>query len=523
LGNKDYNGGLFPVWITLKEPVADANSISWRIGKTSRIAYRTQARNAQNFITADTAFLYWEKAPMPHIDSVQVKRDTVKIWKRDTTYLDTVFAIIDDRLQSMPLVIEVKNILPHIKNISVSGVEQPGDSLLTIAALSGNPIVISIRLEKTFNKNGTILDMPPEMGNLIPRTQTDTLHVYEWTAPNYPIADSSIYLRIRDTGGYGERLYRVYLVVYTESSSIWVATEDELVKYSPAGARVANISGVFNSISDIAVNSNNGQLFVIDQFKNSLIIYDTYGKELYQNDVLFEEPTSVAVSVEDASIWVADAVGLHRCVFNGAELSIVMSYPMSGPIKGLSVNQYGGNFGGNFVWFTIPQSDTVGLIRNPNVQKPEFILDNWNRPSMVSHDPASGIAWVADSTRIVAIDANGKILARIKNFGFVSSVSASGGDVWASDIFSGKVYRFKGPFNTSTLQPLELTAITRGIPASDIFYTPISVSAFTADGGAWVVDRDYGMVVRLDSLGNPIASGTGLKLPKLGLTIQKRE
>ena len=531
VGSKEYRGGLFPVWITLKEPVENEGSIDWKRGKNTRIAYRTQARNAKDLIIADTAYLYWEEPPEPFvkIDSTEIKRDTVKSWKIDTTYYyrDTICAVIDNRLESMPIIIEVKNILPRIKSITVNGVEQqlqPGDSLLTIAASPGNTVDILIKLEKKFSKNRPDLRIE---GYLKYESDSDSLWVYKWS-PTGPIVDSSIYLRVKDTGGYGERLYKVYLVAYTESSSIWVATENELVKYSPEGIKVARIDG-FNSISDITVNSNDGRLFVIDQSGNSFFIYDTYGKSLYR-DSSFKAPTSVAVSVEDGSIWVADAEGLNKFEFNGAEFSSTASYELSGPIRGLSVNQYGGNSGGkNFVWFAIPQSDTVGLIRDIKdtvLQTPEFISvpepDHWNRPSMISHDPATGIAWVADSTRIVAIDADGKILVRIKNFRFVTSVSASGGNVWASDVHSGKVYRFKGPFSASAQQPLELT-VAHGIPADDVFFTPVSVSAFTADGSAWVVDRDLEKVVRLDSLGKQIASGTGLKLPRLGITIQKRE
>jgi sugar lactone lactonase YvrE len=527
----NYNGGLFPVWITLKEPVENASSISWKIGK-SRIAYRRQAIDEANLITADTAFLYWEEPPTPFIkiDSIEVGKDSLKTWKLDTTYYyrDTIFAIIDDYLKSFPIVIEIKNILPRITNLSIDGMSQPGDSILTIVAHTGGKMNIRLSLNKPFNNTfHPIVEMPKKMGELISKQESDSLYIWEWNVPRDTITDSSAYLRITDTGGYGERLYKIYLAVYTESGSIWVASEKELVKYSPSGAEVARIKDDFKLISDIAVNSNNERLYVADQQGNSFAIYDRYGKELYKNKDLFKSPSGIAVDVAGGIdyIWIADAkndassvfeANLRRFIYNGNELRhSSVDYDMSGPIKGLSIDQ----FKSNFVWFAIPKSDTVGFVSLE--PEPTFILNDWNRPSMISHDPINGIAWIADSSRIVAVNSNGTVLANISGFSFVSSVSAGGGCVWAADIKKNKVYRFKGPFNGSK-QDLALTAEFHGMAVGG-FLEPIFVSTFNADGSAWVIDKGRGTATRLDSLGHIIAAATGLELPIMGKTLQKVE
>lgn len=512
LSGKVYNGGLFPVWIELKEPVKDANIISWKTG-SSRIAYRTQAVDTvAKLIKADTAFLYWETPPPPFVKIDSLGPDSVI-----TTYYyrDTIFAIVDGQ-ESLPIVIEVKNILPRIESISINGLKQPGDSLLTIAAHPGDKMTISINLEKPFNDAFyPIVTMPTEMGNLKVVSESKVLFVYEWTVPNEIITDST-YLKIKDSGGHGERFYKVHLIVYTESGSTWVASEKEIVKYSPTGVEVARISENFGLISALAVNSNNGRLFVTDQSKNIFAIYDTYGKRLY-SDSLFKMPTGVAVNVEGNYVWVADEAKLRRFALAGDSIraGAAASYSnMSGPVKGLAVDQ----FRKDFVWFAIPQNDTVGYVENDSLK---YLPNIWNRPSMVSLDPINGMAWVADSSRIMAIDTTGKILANIKGFGFVSSISASGGSVWALDIFKGKVYRFKGPFRGS-MQDTSLTVLN-GMDVNYGFISPVSVSAFAADGGAWVVDKEAGQAIRLDSLGNIMASGTGLKLPNLNVTLQKVE
>ncbi|MDR2584512.1 MAG: hypothetical protein LBC75_13620 [Fibromonadaceae bacterium] len=537
MGN-EYKGGLFPVFIALREPVDNANSISWST-RYARIAYRTQSVNSKKQITADTAFLYWETPPplFEKIDSVQIKKDkkdTVVSWKYDTTryYRDTVLAVVNGAEESLPIIIEVKNILPRIKSLTVGGISKPGDSLLTIAANLGDKLEIQLLLEKPFKNafNKSLhpeVEMPPFMGNPKLISEDDSVFVYEWTVPNKEISDSSEYLKIKDSGGHGERLYKVHLVVYTECSSVWVAAENELVKYSPSGTEVARISGNFSSISDISVNSKNGKLFVIDESKNSFSIYNNYGKLLYNkiDTTLFKLPSSVAVDLDGSYVWIADArssvdalykARLRRfsLISDSIQLATV-SYDISGPIKGLSINQ----FQSDFVWFALPKRDTVGFVKGvPDSIK--YMKNTWDRPSMISHDPSNGIAWVADSSRIVAVDTSGKILAIVKGFGFVSSVSANKGNVWASDILTGKVYRFKGPFKGTT-QDTTLTVINgREIYG---FIAPISVSAYIADGGAWVIDKEAGMAVRLDSNGTRITSGTGLKLPILGKTLQKVE
>jgi DNA-binding beta-propeller fold protein YncE len=510
LNSREYKGGIFPVWITLKEPAREAN-VRWS-AQSALIAYSKQGIDpAKNLIKADTAFLYWDTPPTPFLHIVRI--DSAR---SDTTYYyrDTIFAIVDG-VASLPIVIEVKNILPRIDSISVQKVSQPGDSLLTIAAHPGDIVEISISLKKDFNKaNRPDVEMPREMEGLRQKSSNDSVWVYEWNVPNVSISDSSMYIKIKDYGGYGERLYKVHLVVYTESGSVWVASENELVKYTSTGIEVVRISDDFKYISDIAVNSNNGRLFVADKDGNTIYIYDTYGRQLSKN-TSFKSPTAVAIDVVGMYAWVADENGLQRFkIENDALSSASLSYgsdKVGGPIEGLAIDQ----FQKDFVWFAAPLIDTVGLViesNDPIIMS--SVTPSWNRPSMVSIDPKNGIAWIADSSRIVAIDASGTTKARITEFGFVSSVSASAGGVWASDILKGKVCYFR--------QASDNTAMG-GMVIPDEFLSPISVSALTSDGSVWIVDREAGRVVRYDINGNQIAYGTGLKLPRIGKTIQKVE
>jgi hypothetical protein len=337
-------------------------------------------------------------------------------------------------------------------------------------------------------------------------------------------------LKIEDHGGYGERLYKIHLIVYTEPGSIWVASQDELVKFSSMGTEVARISSGFTYISDIDVNSDD-RLFVADQEANFIRVYNTYGKLLYEESALFKFPTAVAVGVLGVSawVWVADAkdkiteqAQLRRFEFSGADStklgSSTVSYEMPWAVKGLSVDQYNRDF----VWFVIPEGDTVGYTRAAStITEPKYVLlsgdTSWQLPRMVSYK--NGVAWIADSGRVVAVDSSKKIKAIIKGFSEAVSISACGNGVWVSDIEKGKVYRFKGPF--SGFYGNLTTLVTDGVESIEKFSKPVSVSALTTDCSVWVVDKGYNKVVLLDSLGRLKASGTGITSPILGKTLQK--
>jgi len=520
LGSKIYNGGLFPVWITLKEPVSDISYIEWKSEK-AKIAYRSQAIDAKTqLISADTAFLYWDEPPKSYmmIDSTGEKLDTTHF------YRDTVFAVVDG-LESPPIVIEVKNILPRIKKFTVNGLDQNGDSVLTIAANPNTHLEISILLEKTFNKIGyPTVTMPKEMDGLAldEGKSNDSLKIYKWIVPSGTM-NETLSLKIGDSRAYGERLYKVRVIVYTEVGSVWVASEKELVKFSSMGDEVARIKD-FKEISDIVVNSKNGRLFVTDKKGNSIHIYDTYGKLLYEDSTLLQEPTGIAVGVDGDWIWVADTkdgtqkvtkAQLRRFQLSNDKLEeTIVSYQMSGPVRGLSLDQYARDS----VWFAIPESDSVGFTV-PTFTEPTYVVLSpkdkaWQRPSMVSY--YNGLAWVADSGRVVAVNPKEGVKAIIKGFSFVSSVSACGNDIWVSDIKGGKVYRYKGPFGGTT----DLDLDYNNYVASYKFEAPISVSALTKDCSVWVIDKEDHKVVLLDSDGKLKASGSGLTMPILGKTLQ---
>lgn len=509
-----YRGGLYKVWVNLADPVADEDQVRWKTGRAD-IAQRGVLRDENGLIIVDTVYLAWEKLPVPEVrlDSVKVDSTT---WRVDSTYVyrDTLAVVVDGQ-ETAPMIVELLNILPRIDTLIVGGVAQDGDSVLVLAAHPGDLLEIEIPFSDAFNTKYRPQVEWPEIGGLVSKLQDDSLWKWEWAVPNRNYMDTTLQLRIYDTGGYGDRLYDLHLVIYTEFASAWVASGNSLVKYSPEGAEVARIEDSLSEVSDLVLNSNAHKLWVLDRAANALHYYDTFGKKIFEDDQTFETPLSIAVDVESGYLWVSDIVDLSATTLQsrvgryalsgGALVEVGTSYVLDGPIRGLSIDQ----FERDLVWFVSPESDFVGYIRDGAAQARVFSNSatyGFNRPTMVSFDPKVGVAWIADSSRVLAIDTAGHVRASVVGFGFANSVSAAGGVCWVTDVQNGLVYRFDGNMTGTNIKA------SGGLSG---FLAPTSISAYARDGGAWVADQGAGRVVRLDANGVWTASGSGLEMPNI--------
>ena len=509
-----YRGGLYKVWVHLADPVASADLVRWKTGRAI-IAERNQSVDSDGMVETDTVYLAWEELPHPQVILDSVRLDSVS-WQVDSTYVyrDTLAVVVDGQ-ETDPMVVEIVNILPRLDSLYIGGIAQPGDSVLVMAAHPGDKLEIIMPFSDAFNSNYRPQVEWPEIGGLVNRMMSDSVWKWEWSVPNDSYMDTTLQLRIYDTGGYGDRFYNLRLVIYTEYASAWVASGNHLVKYSPDGAEVVRIENGFTEVSDLVLNSNSHKLWVLDRASNQLRYYDTFGKLLHMDSSTFETPLSIAVDVESGYLWVSDIVDLSASVLqsrvgrymlnNGSLQEVGTSFTLDGPIRGLSIDQ----FQRDLLWFVSPESDFVGYIRDGATAAHVFddpAVYGFNRPTMVSFDPATGVAWIADSSRVIAIDTAGTVVASVVGFGFANSVSAAGGSCWVTDVLQGNVYRISG----------SLRQVNANLPTPITgFLAPTSVSTFARDGGAWVADQGAGRVVRLDASGTWVASGTGLKLPNL--------
>jgi hypothetical protein len=512
-----YNGGLQKVWILTDPPTQSETQIRWKTGK-AHIAKRSWTPQA------DTVYLAWETLPEPFktVDSVRTQNDTLIAWTYDTTYFyrDTVFAVLNGE-ESEPMPIEIKNILPKIDSLVVGGVVQGGDSTLVLAAHLGSQMEVAVYLSDAFNTEFPAdVKLPDSLPGFTLLLRSDSVWKWSWTVPNDTLASTitdSLELQVTDNGGHGERTYQLRLSLYTEYGSAWVASQKSLVKFAPDGAEVARIEGEFGYLEDIAIDPNAYRLWAIDRNKHALYLFHSSGKLLYTDSAAAKNPLALAVDVVSRGVWIAQVTDptaavsrttLARFANTGDSLvASAVTYDLPGLVHSLTVDP----FSRGLVWFACTESDTVGFVSAGREAPKLFGSPSLplNRPSAIALDPSTGLAWIADSSRILAIDTSGVTAAIISGFHFVSSVSAGGGVVWAADVDAGLVYQFP-----STVKGTALIASSAGtaIPG---FYAPLAVSALASNGSAWVLDKGKGQAVRLSKERVRMAEGTGLDLPQM--------
>lgn len=509
--NKKYQGGLMKFWATIPVDIIDEDDVRWKTGAAD-IAERFIHRD-RNLIDGDTVYLHWEQLPEPKVTLDTTKNDTGGVVSVDSTYeyFDTISVVVND-VESKGIPIEILNILPRVDSIWQGDRSLAFDSTIVLAAHPGEKIQFALATKDTFNLDFRPVFEWPEFGANFTKMMNDTLEMWSIVFPNVEV-DSVFEFRVMDTGGYGIRTYLLHVISYREEGTAWVAAGRDLVKFSGSGSEVMRLKDQFRSISDLDIEPNRHEMFVLDRDANAVYYYDTEGRLLGADSSSFVDPLSVAIDVESHFLWVSDLESTDSVVSRVRKLDISdptqftetgTAFSIEGPVRGFSINQ----FERDLLWFVSPESDFIGYIINSRDTAVIFQDGfEFNRPSMISYDAESGLAWVADSSRVIVVDTSGTVHARITGFEFANSLSAGGGVCWVSDILAGQIIRFEqslsGTVDKST-----------GLVYNNLV-TPTSVSTFARDRSVWVTDQGTGQVHLIDASGNLVSSATGLKLPKL--------
>ncbi|NLB63048.1 MAG: hypothetical protein GX801_02945, partial [Fibrobacter sp.] len=466
-GNQDketkaylYRGGLMKMWIKLHEPVDDINQIRWKTGKAD-IAKR-QSLIENNQVLADTVYLHWESLPTAaewEADSSTVSGDSLTnsdslMASEKLRYFDTI-AVVVDGMESKVEVVEIINILPRIDSLFLRGIAQRGDSQLVVSVHPGERVDLAMSFVDAFNEDFPVqtIDWPDLMGEISLVNKDDSIWRWRWEVPN-ELLDTALTMVLTDKSGFGTRKYELKLIVYEESGSVWAVAGPDLLKFSSQGSEVLRVKSVFKEASDMVVNTNStiiNKVYVLDAAANKVFNFDSYGRLIKLDSTSFVAPMALALDAELGFLWVSDlskVAGdtlysrIRKFDFNSQEEAeeIGQAIDIPGPVKSLSADQ----FHRDMLWFTSAKEDMVGYI---NFSSGEYHkIDGgdlqFNRPLTVSYDPVSGLAWVADSSRVIAIDREGKIKATITDFEYANALSAGGGVCWVSDVYAGAVYKF---------------------------------------------------------------------------------
>ena len=236
---------------------------------------------------------------------------------------------------------------------------------------------------------------------------------------------------------------------------------------------------------------------------------------MYSDSTHLSQPRAIELDEETGFVWVADrsagtASGYLSRIrrfdpgSGGDSLrTLALFDSISGPVTSLSMNQ----FERNDLWFTSAEGDFVGRILDTNMNTYSGSSYSFNRPRSVSYDAKYGIAWIADSSRVVVLDSAGDVQANITGFTFVSQVSSAPGICWIADMGKNQIVRFKRDVNGNR-------KTTDGMVV-DGFQGPVALAADPSDGGVWVADTQAGRVVKLNSDGEIVLTVEGMSLPSV--------
>lgn len=216
-------------------------------------------------------------------------------------------------------------------------------------------------------------------------------------------------------------------------------------------------------------SSSGGRLWVIDQPSSFVQVYDYGGEQLFTVGYFpfFMKPNCVEVDRRDGSAWVLDYYVNKLRKFDD---------------------------GGNLIFETAAGGGEP-LIR---------------RATSIAVDQTTGACWVADRShsRVLKLGAAGKVLATVTGFRSPRSVSLvrSTGDCWVADELQKRVVKLRADASG--------TVSVGGVKLAECggFDVPWSVAA-DPGGGAWVLDKGAGAVVKVNAAGERVAEVTGFSFP----------
>lgn len=211
-----------------------------------------------------------------------------------------------------------------------------------------------------------------------------------------------------------------------------------------------------------------GRLWVIDQPGNAVQVYDYGGEQLFTvgQGYFFFKPNCIEVDRRDGSAWVLDYYVNKLRKFDRD---------------------------GNLVYETPAEGEP--LIR---------------RGTSIAVDQRTGACWVADRShsRVLKLGENGDVLATVTGFRSPRSVSLvpGTGDCWVTDELQDRVVKLRADVTGSV-----------GVAAAKVaecgdFEMPWAVAA-DPGGGAWVLDKEKGNVVKINGGGERKAAVTGFGYP----------
>ncbi len=497
-----YLGGELKLLAVFEEGV-ELSDIQWRAGASDPI-YHGYLFDEQGRVLEDTLWVEWTRLPPFSLDSVEVDSAVFRI---DTVYFDTL-GVSNALGESNVFKIKIENMNPVADSLYIQGREEPVEfKALQLTAHRGEPLRFNIMVSDPFNAGfAPRIDWVNAPGIRLVH-QIDSLFTFEWMSPTELMRDT-VEMRVTDSRGAGFRRYEVTRFTYNEGGSIWVSAGERLFKVSPAGDLIFKLNQGFKEISSIAVHPNRPFVFVADRGANQLYTFDYDGALQSVDSSNFRQPEALAIDVQSDRLWISDRNTSGQGRLRRFDVSSVDTLgveaetgPYQGPVSSIGMDQ----FEADLVWFTIPEADQVGKIRDGVEDTLYSAGYSFNRPFSISYDAAGAFVWVADSSSVYQLDTTGVVQQTIKGFGRITNVATGPQGACVVD----------GRKATAHYLPADLSGITQYSQTNPIgnFVLPYGVAYLQGENTCWISDRELGTLFKIDDSGAILVTVPGFDQP----------
>jgi DNA-binding beta-propeller fold protein YncE len=278
----------------------------------------------------------------------------------------------------------------------------------------------------------------------------------------------------------------------------WVAdpSSGAVVKFTHDGRRRLSTTRNFQRPFRLQANPKTGQLWVLDSVIQELRRVEANGARSLIS-VALQRPVDVAIDSVENSVWAADGnTGIYKFDGNGATLIQI-------PLPGVVAIAF--NYASGELWALNGTQRKLWRVARYGftfVEVPVVI----NSPKSISIHAASGEVWIADSTRVLVVHANGQVdttTGHVFSYARRVAVNQNSGEAWVIDwspVFAqSKVVKF-------TNRGERLFTLT-------MFSAPSALSVNAFDGSCFITEPQLSRITHVSGTGQIINQLRSLSTP----------
>lgn len=246
----------------------------------------------------------------------------------------------------------------------------------------------------------------------------------------------------------------------------------------------------------LQANPKTGQLWVIDNISRELLRVEANGRFSGIRAVM-QRPVDIAIDSTENTIWVADSnIGVVKFNGEGSQKAQVS-------LPGVTAVAY--NYSADELWAldgTKKKLWRINRIATTIVESGVTLI----RPRSISIDRRSGQAWIADSTRVLLVRANGQTdTTRGHAFSYARKVTVNQntGECWAID--------WSPNFAQSRL--IKFSAGGTKLFSIENFSAPSALSVNVFDGSCFITEPQLSRLTHVSTTGKIISQSGNISVP----------